>query len=266
MGERERYVHIAQNQPEFPSNFGICKCKSRFALLSLKEMQDVALNFKHCRLVFSSSILCCFLLPTNLVVILYSFLNRGPTTANQVLHILLLLLLFQNSFIYTGCLYRHNSHCCLSHRKKLILFHPWHELTKVTGLRSQLSYAWESAMKFQNHKPSKEEVVKQYRTMFLKLFKISIFIFYFVGKLKFQDYFLLLIVITQVTTEFSSQEGTQPTYTSYNDCKSSREKNWRYSSSLSHPSIQQNIEKYFKIHHTPSELHRGTGNFKLRWG
>lgn len=46
---REINVHITQNQ-SFPSNFGICKCKGRFALLSLQEMEDVALSFKHCRL------------------------------------------------------------------------------------------------------------------------------------------------------------------------------------------------------------------------
>lgn len=42
-------IHITQNL-SFPSNFRICKCKSRFVLLSLQEMQDVSLSFKHCRL------------------------------------------------------------------------------------------------------------------------------------------------------------------------------------------------------------------------
>lgn len=198
---------------------------------------------------------------------MYSFLNRGPTTANQVSHIPLLLLLFQNSFIYTGCLYRHKLILLPFSQKETNSFPSWHELTKVTGLRSQPSCAWGSAIKFQT-----SQIFKRSSGL-----KIQNYIFKAT-----QDILLYLLLSWEAevpgsnttlsssslsshrSPQSSSQEGTQPTYTSYNDCKRSREKNGRYSSILSHPSIQQNIEKQFKIHHTPSELHRGTRNFKLR--
>lgn len=121
----------------------------RAGLLSSVSRRCSGTELQALKTVFSSSVLCCFLLPTNLLVILYSFLNRRPTTANQVSHILLLLLLFQTSFIYTGCLYRHKLILLPFSQKETNSFPPWHELTKVTGLRSQLSYAWGSAIKFQ---------------------------------------------------------------------------------------------------------------------
>lgn len=137
------------NQSEFLSNFGICKCKSRFALLSLKEMQDVALSFKYCRL---SSPQVYFVAPYYLLILSFCILSWIEVQQQQ-------------SRYYTSCCFcccsktvsstlgvwiDINSYCCLSPRKKLILFHPWQELTKVTGLRSQLFHAWGFCHKIPN--------------------------------------------------------------------------------------------------------------------
>lgn len=65
------------------------------------------------------------------------------------------------------------------------------------------------------------------------------FIFYFVGKLK-----LPAIIppcpppCCHLTGHHKSLKTEKPTDTSYNYCKTSKEKNGRYSSSLLHPSTQ----------------------------
>lgn len=157
------YHHWSMYCPQlaqFPSNFGIPKRKNRFAYLSPKELQERAPSLQALQAGFHSSLLCNFFLPASLVI-LYSFLNRVSTTANQVPHTSCCWC-FCNTVSSSACIDT-NPSCFLSHIQKTTLLHTWHKLlpTKIVGLKPQSTSAWSSAINSKHSKPSKQQAVNK---------------------------------------------------------------------------------------------------------